>query len=82
MALIALLAAAAFALQPAGTFHDGQSRARDGLFAGDLGRDGRLDLSLATTGHDNVGRPTLFLPSRARDGELARAVAVHSSVGC
>jgi hypothetical protein len=52
------------------------------LFAGDLDRDGRLDLILDTTDHYNVGRPTLFLSTAAREGELLRPVAVHESVGC
>lgn len=52
------------------------------LFAGDLDRDGRLDLILDTTGHYNVSRPTLFLSSLARDGELGREAAANESVGC
>jgi hypothetical protein len=52
------------------------------LFAGDLDRDGRLDLILDATDHYNVGRPTLYLSSPARDGELVRRVAVNESVGC
>jgi hypothetical protein len=52
------------------------------LFAGDLDRDGHLDLILDATDHYNVGRPTLYLSSPARDGELVRRVAVNESVGC
>lgn len=51
-------------------------------FAGDLDRDGRLDLILDTADHYNVTRPTLLLSSQARPGELVREVAVHESVGC
>ena len=35
------------------------------LFAGDLDRDGKLDLIFDTTDHYNVRRPTLFLSSQA-----------------
>lgn len=52
------------------------------LFAGDLDRDGKLDLILQTSDHYNVSRPTLYLSSQARRGELVHAVAVHDSVGC
>lgn len=52
------------------------------LFAGDLDRDGRLDLVFDTTDHYNVSRPTLFLSSAARDGELVGAAAQYQSVGC
>lgn len=51
-------------------------------FAGDLDRDGRLDLLLDTSDHYNVGRPTLLLSSQARAGELVRPVATHRSTGC
>lgn len=52
------------------------------LFAGDLDRDGKLDLIFDITDHYNVSRPTLFLSSRARDGELLHAVSTYESVGC
>ena len=52
------------------------------LFAGDLDRDGRLDLILDTTWHYNVSRPTLFLSTLAREGELVREAAANESVGC
>lgn len=52
------------------------------LFAGDLDRDGRLDLIFDVSDHYNVSRPTLFLSSRARDGELLHAVSTYESVGC
>lgn len=72
---------------PAGRYDDGSLMLGDDaspalLFAGDLDRDGRLDLILDATDHYNVGQPTLYLSSHARDGELVRAVAVHTSVGC
>ena len=52
------------------------------LFAGDLDRDGRLDLIFDITDHYNVSRPTLFLSSGAADGKPLRAAARYESVGC
>lgn len=52
------------------------------LFAGDLDRDGELDLLFDTTDHYNVARPTLFLSSQAGHGELLREVARHEASGC
>jgi len=52
------------------------------LFAGDLDRDGKLDLIFDTTDHYNVRRPTLFLSSQAAPGELLGAAAQYQSVGC
>ena len=47
------------------------------LFAGDLDRDGRLDLLFDTTDHYNLQRPTLFLSSAAASS-AARANAAVS----
>jgi hypothetical protein len=52
------------------------------LFAGDLDRDGRLDLIFNTSDHYNVGQPTLFLSGAAGKGRLLRSVARFRSVGC
>ena len=52
------------------------------LFAGDLDRDGRLDLLFETSDHYNLARPTLFLSSAARSGEFLRQVSEHRAVGC
>ena len=52
------------------------------LFAGDLDRDGELDLLFDTTDHYNVARPALFLSSHAGPGELLREVARHEASGC
>ena len=52
------------------------------LFAGDIDRDGRLDLILDTTDHYNLSRPTLYLSTQAADGELVHRVAEHEAVGC
>ena len=52
------------------------------LFAGDLDRDGELDLLFDTTHHYNVSHPTLYLSSQAGPGELLREVATHEATGC
>ena len=52
------------------------------LFAGDLDRDGELDLLFDTTDHYNVSRPALFLSSQAGPGELLGEAARYESVGC
>ena len=52
------------------------------LFAGDLDRDGKLDLIFDTTDHYNVQRPTLFLSTQAAQGELLGIAAEFRSVGC
>ena len=52
------------------------------IFAGDLDRDGRLDLIFETTDHYNLSRPVLFLSGAAEGDELLHAVAEHNAVGC
>ena len=52
------------------------------LFAGDIDRDGRLDLILDTTDHYNKSRPTLFLSSPARPDDVILEVAHHQAIGC
>jgi len=52
------------------------------VFAGDLDRDGKLDLIFDVTDHYNVSRPVLFLSSQAGPGELLGEVARYESVGC
>ncbi len=51
-------------------------------WAGDIDRDGRLDLLIDMTDHYNVSAPTLFLSTQAKDGELVGAAAELLSVGC
>jgi hypothetical protein len=58
---------------------DGGARLR---FAGDLDRDGRLDLILDVSDHYNVVYPTLLLSRGAGDGALLRAEAVQQISGC
>jgi hypothetical protein len=52
------------------------------LFAGDLDRDGKLDLLFDTSDHYNLVRPVLFLSGAAEGDELLHAVAEHRAVGC
>jgi hypothetical protein len=52
------------------------------LFAGDLDRDGRLDLLFDASDHYNLARPVLFLSGAAEGKELMHAVAEHRAVGC
>jgi hypothetical protein len=51
-------------------------------FAGDLDRDGRLDLVANVSGHWNEWHPALYLSSAAGDGELVRKVAEMITTGC
>lgn len=52
------------------------------LWAGDLDRDGKLDLLMDLTNHYNAREPTLFLSSRAAPNELVKMVASHRQMGC
>ncbi|NOT87600.1 MAG: VCBS repeat-containing protein [Lysobacter sp.] len=52
------------------------------IFAGDLDRDGRLDLIFDTSDHYNRSHPVLFLSGAAEGEELLHAVAEHDAVGC
>jgi hypothetical protein len=52
------------------------------LWAGDLDRDGRLDVLIDLSYHYNVSVPTLFLSSAAGDGELVAPVAHLETMGC
>ncbi|MCB0699151.1 MAG: hypothetical protein H6551_10140 [Chitinophagales bacterium] len=52
------------------------------FFVGDIDRDGKPDFVLETSNNYNGSNPTLFLSSYAKPGELVKAVAYHSSVGC
>lgn len=60
----------------------GNMKAPKLLFAGDLDRDGTLDLIMDTSDHYNIEAPTLFLSSKAGDGELVGKAAVFESSGC
>ena len=51
-------------------------------FAGDLDHDGRLDLIAHLSRGYNETRPTLWLSSAAKDGELLRMTAELSTTGC
>jgi hypothetical protein len=52
------------------------------IFAGDLDRDGRLDLIFETSNHYNFSHPVLFLSGAGEADELLHAVAEHDAVGC
>ncbi|MDH3869752.1 MAG: hypothetical protein OET08_10295, partial [Desulfuromonadales bacterium] len=52
------------------------------LWAGDLDRDGRLDLLLDLTTHYNVSAPTLLLSSMAGKSKLVRPAAIFRTTGC
>lgn len=64
------------------TMSVGDTAGQQLLFAGDLDRDGSLDLIYDTSGHYNVSRPTLFLSSQAIDGALLGEAAHQESTGC
>lgn len=61
------------------TFGDGEPSL---MFAGDLDRDGRIDLVLDTRDHYNMLRPTLFLSSAAKPGRHVAEVAKQTITGC
>lgn len=52
------------------------------LFAGDLDRDGNLDLIFDTSDHYNQSRPTLFLSTQGLDGAPLGEAGHHQSTGC
>lgn len=52
------------------------------VWAGDIDRDGRVDLLLDTTYHYNVSRLVLYLSSAAKEGELVGKVAEWKTTGC
>ena len=51
-------------------------------FAGDLDHDGRLDLIMNASQHWNETRPTLFLSTSAKEGQLVGRAAELSMAGC
>ena len=52
------------------------------VWAGDLDRDGKLDLYVNVTQHYDVSERKLFLSSRARKGRLVKEVAAFVTGGC
>ncbi|MBX3176678.1 MAG: hypothetical protein KF886_04915 [Candidatus Hydrogenedentes bacterium] len=52
------------------------------VWAGDIDRDGQVDLLLNTTYHYNVTRLVLYLSSAAKEGELVGKVAEWRTTGC
>ena len=51
-------------------------------FAGDLDHDGRLDLVMNASRHWNETRPTLFLSTSAKSGQLVGRAAEITMTGC
>jgi len=51
-------------------------------FAGDLDHDGRLDLIAHLSRHYNETRPTLWLSSAAKEGQLVAMTAELPTTGC
>jgi hypothetical protein len=52
------------------------------VWSGDLDGDRRLDLVLDVTDHDNVSEPTLFLSTRAHQGQAVGRAAALRTTGC
>jgi hypothetical protein len=52
------------------------------VWAGDLDRDGHLDLIIDLTNHYNVAAPTLLLSTQAEEGEIVHPVAEFRTTGC
>lgn len=52
------------------------------VWAGDLDRDGKLDLLFDATHHYNVRNLVLYLSGAAKEGELVGKVAEWKTVGC
>lgn len=52
------------------------------LWAGDLDRDGKLDLYVSVSYHYNISQKKLFLSSQAAKGELVKEVAEFVTGGC
>ncbi len=52
------------------------------IWAGDIDRDGKLDLYLNVTQHYNVSERKLFLSSAAPEGDLVQEIADFVTSGC
>lgn len=52
------------------------------VWAGDLDRDGKLDLYVSVTQHYNSAQKKLFLSSQADEGQLVQEVAEFAISGC
>jgi hypothetical protein len=52
------------------------------IWAGDIDRDGKLDLIMDLSDHYNVKKLTLFLSSKAEEGELFKRIAEFKNTGC
>lgn len=52
------------------------------IWAGDLDRDGKLDLIMSLSDHYTVMETVLLLSSRAGEGEMVKRVATFRATGC
>lgn len=52
------------------------------IWAGDIDGDGALDLIMDLSSHYNSGQITLFLSSKADEGQLLKKVSEFKTVGC
>jgi hypothetical protein len=52
------------------------------LWAGDLDKDGKLDLYVSVTQHYNISEKKLFLSSQADEGQLVQEIAEFVTSGC
>lgn len=52
------------------------------FWAGDIDRDGKLDLYMDLSNHYNVSRKVLFLSSQAGKGRLVKELVRFETVGC
>lgn len=66
----------------AGDWERGELAVPKLLFAGDLDRDGKLDLILDLSDHYDLTQVTLLLSSEAASGQMVGEVATLGTVGC
>lgn len=67
---------------PDGTILIGDDGGVELRFAGDLDRDGRIDLVLDLRDHYNVQRTEVWLSGDAASGDLVRRASAHDLTGC
>ncbi len=52
------------------------------MWAGDIDKDGKIDLLLNLSKHYNMNAPTLFLSSPVQNDDLVKKVAAYFQLGC
>ena len=77
-----VLAHASGSRNDAGEWERGELAVPKLLFAGDLDRDGELDLILDLSDHYDLTQVTLLLSSEAASGQIMGEVATLGTVGC